>query len=296
LLRIIAESVDIDNIKFMKNLFTSFTGNCSARTVLPCLRIFTGAHHITDDTRRSMRTTTTIIAIIGGLALGNSSTAHAQPPVTDETNRFVNISVGGQFQTRSFSAITTFPLFDETGSVTANQTVGNGFVFDITGGQRLWGNFAGAIGLSTFNGSGSGASLAAIPNQLFRGQPDLFPFPPEVYGDLKQSTVAINFQIVWMRPLTDRFDLAVFLGPSVIRVKQELASATAEVNSVATTETESKTTAKAGTVGVDVSYQMTDRYGAGAFVRYAGGSVDLPSVPGLKVGGAQAGVGIRIGF
>ena len=35
-----------------------------------------------------------------------------------------------------------------------------------------------------------------------------------------------------MRPLTDRLDLAVFGGPSIIRVRQEFASATAEENSV----------------------------------------------------------------
>ena len=69
--------------------------------------------------------------------------------------------------------------------------------------------------------------------------PTLISFPPEAYGDLKQSTVAINFQIVWMRPLTDRLDLSVFGGPSIIRVRQEFASATAEENSVRLDQTES---------------------------------------------------------
>jgi hypothetical protein len=242
-----------------------------------------------------MKTTTTIGAIIGALVLGSTSIARAQAPATSD-GPFVNISAGGQFQSRTFSAVTTFPLFDETASITANQTVGGGFVFDITGGYPLWRSFAVALGLSTFNGSGSAASLAAIPNPLFRGQPFLFPFPAEVYGDLKQSTVAVNFLVVWMRPLTDRIDLSVSLGPSVVRVKQELASATPDVNSVATTETQSKTTAKAGMIGVDLGYQITDRYGVGGFIRYLAAEADLPAVPRLKVGGTQAGAGIRLRF
>ena len=109
--------------------------------------------------------------------------------------------------------------------------------------------------------------------------------------------MAINFQIVWMRPLTDRLDLSVFGGPSIIRVRQELASATAEENSVrGLIEPSRRLTPKAGTVGVDLSYRLTDRYGVGGFVRYAGGQVDLRPAPNLQVGGTQAGGGIRIRF
>jgi len=55
-------------------------------------------------------------------------------------------------------------------------------------------------------------------------------------------------------------------------------------------------TAKGVNVGVDGTYLFTPRVGAGIFLRYAGGSVDLPSAPGLKVGGFQAGIGARIRF
>ena len=41
---------------------------------------------------------------------------------------------------------------------------------------------------------------------------------------------------------------------------------------------------------------MNDRYSVGGFVRYAGGEVDLPSVAKLKIGGVQAGGGIRFRF
>jgi hypothetical protein len=41
---------------------------------------------------------------------------------------------------------------------------------------------------------------------------------------------------------------------------------------------------------------LTRRYGVGAFIRYAGATVDLPSVSDLKVGGFQIGGGLRVRF
>ena len=241
-----------------------------------------------------MKNTTTMIAMIGSLMLGGASAARAQTPAASDTTLFVNISVGAQFQNRDFSSLTTYDLFDQTGSVTANQTLGSGFVFDATGGYRLWPSIAAAVGVSTSSGSGDAAALLAVPNPLFRGRPTLTAIS---YDDLKQSTVAINFQIVFMRPITDRLDLSIFGGPSVVRVKQDLAGAVPSATSAATAvESQSKTTAKAGTVGADLSYWLNDRYAVGGFVRYAGGQVDLPAVSNLTFGGAQAAGGIRIRF
>lgn len=242
-----------------------------------------------------MKTTTTIIAMIGALTIGTASTARAQTAPADPT-MFVNISVGGQFQNHDFTSVSTFDLFNETGSVTANQTIGSGFVFDATAGHRFSRRFAGAIGISTFNGSGEAAALASIPSSLFVGKPTMKNFAPSDYGDLSQSNVAVNFQIVYMWPLTNRIDLQVFGGPSIIHVSQDIATATPVENSTATIESQSGTSGKSGSIGVDLAYKLNNRYGVGGFVRYLGGQVDLPSVENLTVGGTQAGGGIRIRF
>ena len=116
---------------------------------------------------------------------------------------------------------------------------------------------------------------------------------------LGQTDVAVNLQAVWLQPITDKIDAAIFLGPSLIHVKQEVASASVVPGTqdlLTTTASESKTTGRAGTAGVDVSYKITSRYGAGAFLRYLGGEVNLPSAPKLKVGGLQVGVGLRVRF
>jgi hypothetical protein len=240
-----------------------------------------------------MTKTTITIAMTAGLLLSTALTARAQPA---DPSMFVSISGGGQFQSRTFQGTSTFTLFDEPGVVTANQTVGSGFVFDASVGYRVWRRLSAAVGLSTFRGTGAAAAIVAVPDPLRRGMPTRKEILPSDYGDLTQVTTAVNFQVVWIRPLTDKLDLWLFIGPSIIRVSQEIASATETPEATAAVKSESETTAKAGTVGVDLSYRLNERYSAGVFVRYAGGEADLPSVPRLKVGGAQAGGGIRIRF
>jgi len=51
-----------------------------------------------------------------------------------------------------------------------------------------------------------------------------------------------------------------------------------------------------GNVGADLSTFFSDRYGFGVFVRYLATNVDLPSAAGVKAGGVQAGVGLRLRF
>jgi hypothetical protein len=239
--------------------------------------------------------TTGIMTMIAALVLGSTTTVGAQT-APGEPGMFLNVSIGGQVQSRRFSEATTFVLFDETGSIVSDQTVGGGLVFDATFGYHLSQALAVAVGVSTFNGSGEAAVAASIPSSIFVGLPTVKTFPAEEYGDLSQTTTAINFMVVFVAPVSDRFDIAISAGPSVISVKQEVASATVDINSVATINSESGTTAKAGSVGLDLAYRMSDRYSVGGFVRYLGGVVDLPAVPDMAVGGFQAGGGIRLRF
>jgi hypothetical protein len=243
-----------------------------------------------------MTKTTSIIATILGLTLIRASDAGAQTSGPAAGNMFASVNLGAQVQTRTFSNSSSFDLFGETATVSANQTVGRGFVFDISGGRRFGHNLAVAVGLWTFNGSGTAATTAALPDPLLFGQPITV---NSTASGLKQRDVGVNFQIGWIAAVTDRINIGVFGGPSVIHVKQDIGTITVAPgtqNATASVNTESKTTGKAGSVGVDVSYRLTNRYGVGGFIRYAGGEVDLPSSPKLKVGGIQLGAGARIRF
>src|SRR5262245_21616756 len=102
------------------------------------------------EIRRLMTKTTTIIVMSAGLTLGTALAAHAQTQT--ESKYTVNVSAGGQFQSRDFSPVKTFTLYDEEGTVTSNQTVGSGFVFDASVWRRFYRNVSAGAGFSTSTG------------------------------------------------------------------------------------------------------------------------------------------------
>jgi hypothetical protein len=240
---------------------------------------------------KTIRTIT--LALAGTLA--GAAAVHAQTPAPGESQILMSVSLGGQFGKKTFNETTSFPLYNELATVSNSQQVGNGFVFDISGAYRVRRHFALALGISTFHGSGDASLTATIPSPIFFGQPKV---STGTEGSLGQTDVAVNLQAVWLQPITSKIDAAIFAGPSIIHVKQTIGTATAVpgTQDISTLSgSESKTTGKAGSVGVDFNYKINPRYGAGLFVRYLGGRADLPSVK-LTVGGAQVGVGLRVAF
>jgi Outer membrane protein beta-barrel domain len=248
-----------------------------------------------------MKKTSSVMALVLGLALIGGAAAQAQTPAPSTSAAstgkvFASVSVGGSLQTQTFADSSTFPLFNETATVASNQSVGRGFVFDVSGGYRLTDHLAVGVGLWTQNGKGGATLVASLPDPLLFNHPKTVSLTA---NDLKQTDVGVNFQVIWMMPVTNKIDMMVYGGPSVIHVSQDIGSITVTPNTQnasSSTSSASKTTGKAGNVGVDFSYALNNRYGLGVFLRYAGGSVDLPSVSGLTVGGVQLGGGLRIKF
>jgi hypothetical protein len=233
-----------------------------------------------------------IVAITAGAVLMGASSARAQQAPAN----FVNVSVAGQVTKSNFTNTVTFSDFGETGTVVTNQAVGQGFVFDVRGGRLLWGNFGIGVGLWVGHENGASAATAAIPDPLVAGR---FATVTSTANDLKQTTVGVDVQLVWMTTIRKRFGVALAVGPSIVHVSQDVGSITVAPgtqNATPSSSTESATTGKAGNASLDLSYMVNDRYGAGVFMRYAGGEADLPSAPKLKVGGLQLGGGLRVRF
>lgn len=243
-----------------------------------------------------MKKTNSVMALLAGIVLAAGSTARAQTPTPSESKAFASISAGTQVQTQTFSNSSSFPLFNETATVASSQNIGRGFVFDIGGGYHVRSHFAIGVGVWTQSGKGAAGVSASLPDPVVFNKPKTVAITT---SDLKQTSVGVNLQFMWTAPLTDKIDLTIFGGPTFVHVSQDVGSLTVTPNTqnaVAAVTTESASTGKAGNVGLDLAYRVTDRYGVGAFVRYAGGTADLPSVKGLKVGGVQLGIGARIRF
>jgi hypothetical protein len=135
----------------------------------------------------------------------------------------------------------------------------------------------------------------SIPDPSFFDRPTIV---TENTSGLDRSELGVHLQVVWRAPVTDKLDVSFSAGPSFIHLTQQVATASipAGTQNVDVTQKSESGTALGVNVGVDGSYMFQPQFGAGVFLRYAGGSVDLPAVSNVKVGGFQGGIGLRVRF
>jgi Outer membrane protein beta-barrel domain len=253
-------------------------------------------------TRKLMTKTTSVLMVLTGLFLGSARSTSAQSLSPLPPQYFVNVNVGAQPQDRTITSNTTFPLYDETATIDSTYQIPSGAFFEIGGGYHIGGRYPilrrVTIGASVsfFNHNGSGGLAGLIPDPLFFDRPATVNVD---VGELEHKETGVHvFATYWM-PISEKMDVTVSIGPSFIHVTQDVVSSitvpepTQDI--IYTLENESGT-AVGINVGVDGNYMLTRNYGVGAFLRYAGGSEDLPHAPDLKVGGFQVGVGARIRF
>ncbi|HUR34287.1 MAG TPA: hypothetical protein VM032_10870 [Vicinamibacterales bacterium] len=223
--------------------------------------------------------------------------SQAQAQGTGSDGRiFASIEFGAQPQQRTTETSTTFPLYDETATIATSQPVHNGPVFGASGGYLVRPTIGVAVGLTIFNArSSDSAVVATIPDLFFFNRPKVV---TATATGLKHREVGVHFQAVWFHPVSEKLEVVLAAGPSLISVKHDLATASVATGTqTVTTATSSESKSGIGfNAGFEGNYRLAPRYLAGLFVRYAGGTVDLPSVPDLKVGGLQAGLGLRLRF
>lgn len=240
-----------------------------------------------------MKKTTSIVVLLAGFVLAGSSPALAQTPAANTV--FIDVNGGGQTQSRAINTSASFPIYGETATVNDAQKIASGPIFDISGGYRVWRGLSVGVGFSAFSRTSIGTVIASVPNPIVFNRPLAVTASS---GDLKHSELGTHVMAVWFIPVTDEIDVDFFAGPSFIRVQQDVMTAsvppgTQTVNVATTRQTG---TARGGNVGISASYLFSRHYGAGLFMRYAGGSVDLPAVSNLKVGGFQIGGGMRLRY
>ena len=243
-------------------------------------------------------TKTTVLSVLAGLSFACASTALAQSPVTLPPQYYVNVNVGAQTPGHTTNATSTYTLYDEDGKLDATYNSRSGVLFDIGGGRRIWRNMTVGASYSRFGQKATGSAVATIPNPLFFDQPVVT--GSIGLGELEHSEDALHVTATFWFPITDKIDVTVGAGPSFIWVTQQVATGVNVTPGTQNFESfiiqSQSGTAFGVNVGGDVNYMYTDHIGGGLFVRYAGGSVDLPNAPGLSVGGFQVGLGLRLRF
>jgi hypothetical protein len=238
-----------------------------------------------------MTKTKSVLLLAAALITSSGAPAAAQTT----KNIFLDVNFGVQTGSQSFAGGPIVqPAYDETVITSFTQEYKSGPLFDISGGVRVWRDLSIGLGFSRTTGKGDAAVTSAVPSPIFH---DRRVTVTNTVADLKHTETAVNILVGWTVPVTDKIDATFSFGPSFLNGKQELVNGvTVPAGTQGATPTVAEES-KGGTgynVGADVSYLVNPRLGFGGFVRYVGGTVDLPSVPDVKLGGFQVGVGLRI--
>jgi hypothetical protein len=244
-----------------------------------------------------MKHTLSVLGLTAGAVLALASGAAAQSPAPATDKFYVNVNIGGQIADRTLNTDVAMPLYDETATLTAEQKIGDGAVFDFGGGYRIYNDVHVGLTFTRFSNTQEATYTASVPN------PVSFLIPARVTSgvvpDLKRTEFGIDPHVLWVTPLMDKLDASVALGIAIIHVSQDSLSnfsvppGTQDVVLEATSE--SKTGAGLF-AGVDFLYALTERFGAGFYLRYAGAEVTFDRGAKSKAGGFQFGGGVRVHF
>ena len=211
---------------------------------------------------------------------------------------YVSVNGGVQAGSHDLSESGSFPLYDETATFASTNKVKGGPLFDIGGAYRVWGkNLLAGLSISHVGSKSDGSVTGSIPDPVFFDRPRSV---SKSFSDLKHSETAVHLDAIWVMPVANKIDVALFLGPTIFSVKQDTIPSltiTEPGPTVTSTVASSSKTAVGFNVGVDAQYMLRKKYGVGLIARYAGGSVSLPGASKkLTVGGFQIGVGGRLRF
>jgi hypothetical protein len=230
------------------------------------------------------------------LWMATALTMSAAPATAQTTkNIFVDVNAGVQVASRSF-VVDAFPIvYGEAAILSTSHKIGSAGLFDVSGGYRVWRDLSIGLGFSYAGGSTDADMTAAVPHPLFHDQR----VETKATVDAKHSEKTFHLQAIWTIPVTDKMDASFSVGPSFITANQDLVTGITVVPGTqdATPALETQSDTAAGfNIGADLTYLLNPRYGVGGFIRYVGGSVDLPSAENLKLGGFQIGGGARFRF
>jgi hypothetical protein len=234
--------------------------------------------------------------MVGLCVLAAPRLASAQMQWTDKG--FIAVSGGAQVGSHTLDSSASFPLYDETATVTTTQEIKGGGFFDITGAYRVWGKNLLAGVSYTHTASDSNVSLTGkIPD------PFVFDSPRTVTSSqsgAKHSENTVHIDAIYMLPVANKLDVGIFGGPSIFAVKQDTVT-TLTVSEPGPTVnaplTQVSKTSVGFNVGADVQYLIGAKWGVGMLARYSYGSAAIPfASKNLAVGGFQIGAGARLRF
>jgi hypothetical protein len=249
-----------------------------------------------------------VVALCVALLAGASS-VQAQT-LKWEDRGYIGINLGVQPQSQTFTETSTPVINGEIASIAVPHTISRSAIIDGSVGVRVVKNFGIGVGYWNLKNTETATLSAQIPNPIVFNSPRT---ASASTGELTHRESTVSVQLLWMLPVSAKFDVAAIVGPAFISVAQDLVRGitttegaplfgTVAISSVQT-QKQSKI-ATALMVGTDLTYRFTRQVGAGGFVRFnrlSNGTIDLPAAGGdgvvsVSAGGFQLGAGLRVRF
>jgi hypothetical protein len=237
-----------------------------------------------------------VAMLVFGLSTLATSAAAQTMQWTDKG--YVTVNGGVQTGSDTLDTSSTFPLYDETATVTSSQKISGGGFFDIGGAYRVWGkNLLAGVSFSHTSSDADVSLKASIPDPVFFDRPRAV---DTTTSGAKHSENALHLDAIWMIPVANKIDVGVFAGPSIFFVNQDAIgtpTVTEPGPTVTAPLTEVKKTSAGINLGVDVQYVVYKKWAVGGLARYSWGSASIPgATEKLKLGGFQIGGGLRMRF
>lgn len=247
----------------------------------------------------------TALFVIGSVFIGTHEASAQGAPWSDRG--YINVGWGVESGSTAMTDTRTSTIYEEAATVTSSSTFTSGSLFDVGVGLRVWRNLTVGAGYHQEQNDTEGSVSGSIPSPVF------FNRPRTLTGTelLERKEAAVHLNIGWVLPLSNKFDVMVYGGPSFFRLTQDVISNAVPNESGATSSTISATISteernKSVTgfnAGVDATYILWSndsiRLGAGGFLRFTQASTDvemLSTAQPTDVGGMQFGFGARLRF
>ena len=217
----------------------------------------------------------------------------------------LHVNFGYQFGSDELREEIEFRAYGETARFLASHEIAGGQEFDGGGFVQVWEQLSIGATFSQTERTDTTSVTGTLPHPIQFG---LDRSIAEVVDPTRREK-ATHFHIAWLIPLpqVEKLDIRVMAGPTYFNVTQGSVTGvtvretgppfeTVDVDAVTRQVVRN---GWGGHIGADISYMVHTYVGVGGFVRFTGGSVDLPkgdTAVTTNVGGFQTGGGVRFRF
>lgn len=238
-------------------------------------------------------------------------------PCAAQARERVSVAVSGasQLTRHPFNDRFTFDVNRESGSTDTRYPVEGGTAVDGSVSVRVWKGLGLGVGLTTLRRDVDTQITSRIPHPFFFAAAREL----DATAGAPRTERSVHVQALYRLPLARALTLAVFGGPSFVRVEQDVVTpgpGTALAAGVRYDEAfpydsvtfrsanlqSARGSGPAFHAGVDVAWMFNRNLGVGALARYTAVTVDLDLPPdgarrkSVAAGGAVAGGGLRLAF